>query len=1114
VSVDRAGLAKKLFHDVIELPSDDRERFLTQRCGGDAVLRADVDVLLGADANMTACFLQGVPDSSSVVGIPERIGSYQITRRIGEGGMGSIFEAVQDNPRRSVALKLLKVGTFSQEALRRFEYEAQVVARLVHPGIAQIYEAGTQAIGGVNVPYFAMELITDALPITEYVRAHGLDIRSRLTLFIEICDAIQYGHLRGVIHRDLKPANILVDSSGRPRVIDFGVARSISADAIAATMVTGTSQIIGTLSYMSPEQCGGRADEVDVRSDVYSLGIVLYELLCDRLPYEIVQTDILGAVRIIREQAPTRPSAVHRSLRGDLQTIVLKAIEKDRARRYQTVLDLARDIDHYLVNEPIEARRDSNFYVFRKTIRRHRAAFSALGAFVLLIAGAAIALSILYGKQSVLLGEVKRQRDRAVAADQLSQDRLRQQEYEAYVANIAAASAAIAANDGGLAFTRLQAAAPALRNWEWRYLIRQADQSIASWKGPKDLMPSRALLSGDGRFAGVSFRSESGRSELRIWDRSLSALQADTNADDALIFSAKESSLFVFLSDEQLMFCQPDGIILRWDLKQRRETGRSILASVLHGFHPWEISPGGRFILGQGDRTFWVWSTQAGEILQESKWSEIAWPSAHDFDLTGTRLAIGLSDGTARLFEMPNSPASSRVGAHDGSGNGGAFDQNGTLLGPACGESGSIVYGVAFHPNGSMLATACGETGSIKIWKLRNKTHRAATVAADPPRVSMELDREFQSGDQRNNQLAFSPDGHTLAVPSEDKSIRIWGVDDGMLMATLRGHSAGVSCISFSCDSRLLVSGGREAGIRLWDLQAPPPLRVLHPCPGGIGTVAFMRDGARLLLSGSSFLIVDINGETVRELPVALIDPRCNLPGPADSQITFADQDGSIRIWEIEQPREVRRFATHKSIAHIAGCVSAGVLASADAGAVCLWDWAKGRELHRFPGPGETVRCAAMGNDAARLALGLINGALLIMDTDSGQKLLVEHAHEDSISSVAFSPDGRRLATASGDGSVKLWNSSDGAPLWTASPQIGDVWCIAFSPDGTRLAAGGRDRSVRIFDALTGRDLLALRGPSGTVMCLAFSPDGLRLAAGSWARELFIWEAKPDALTR
>jgi serine/threonine protein kinase len=270
--------------------------------------------------------------------------------------MGTVYEAMQEEPRRSVALKIMKRGIASRSALRRFKLESQILARLQHPNIAQIYEAGTHDDDREGVPYFVMEYISSAKTLTEYSTDKGLGTRERLALFSKVCDAVQHGHLKGIIHRDLKPSNILVDANGQPKIIDFGVARSTDSDMAVTTLQTDVGQLIGTLQYMSPEQCEADPSDIDARSDVYALGVTLYELLAGRPPYNVRKVAIHEAIRILLEEEPTSLSSFGKHLRGDIETISKKSLEKNRDHRYQSVIALNEDIQRYLDGEQISAR--------------------------------------------------------------------------------------------------------------------------------------------------------------------------------------------------------------------------------------------------------------------------------------------------------------------------------------------------------------------------------------------------------------------------------------------------------------------------------------------------------------------------------------------------------------------------------------------------------------------------------------------------------------------------------------------------------------------------------------------------------------------------------------
>ena len=278
-----------------------------------------------------------------------RLGHYEVLEVIGQGGMGTVYKAEQDSPRRTVALKVVRPGFASPAIVKRFNHEAQILGRLHHPGIAQVYEAGLADDGQ---PYFAMEFI-HGLPLDEFARRRGLDLTARVGLLARVCDAVQHAHDQGVIHRDLKPANILVEETGQPKVLDFGVARATGADLLTMTGLTQAGQLIGTPDYMSPEQVGADPAAIDHRTDVYALGVILFELAAHRLPYQLENRPLAETARLIQEQDPPRLGSINPELRGDVETIVAKALEKDPARRYRSAADLAADLRHWLNHEPI-----------------------------------------------------------------------------------------------------------------------------------------------------------------------------------------------------------------------------------------------------------------------------------------------------------------------------------------------------------------------------------------------------------------------------------------------------------------------------------------------------------------------------------------------------------------------------------------------------------------------------------------------------------------------------------------------------------------------------------------------------------------------------------------
>ncbi len=386
MTAKRWQLVQELFDDVISREPAEAITLLDKACVDDAELKAEVESLLSHHQTASPTFMRlpdrttdsSFPDSSCDTDplIGQAIGKYQIIEVIAVGGMGTVYLATQQQPKREVALKVLKAWAWSKQTKRRFEFESHTLARLTHPRIAQIYDMGTHE----GLPFFVMELVPKALSITTYAERHKLSTEERLRLMLQVCDAVQYGHGKGIIHRDLKPPNILVDVNGHVKVIDFGVARATESDVAVTTMRTDVGQLIGTLQYMSPEQYDADPLGLDVRSDVYALGVVLYELLCECLPYDVAGTTITRAAQVICNEPPAKPSQINKLLRGDLERILLKALEKDRDRRYQSTADLLRDINHYLYREPIEARPPTLWVLGIKWMTRHPVATTAIAA--------------------------------------------------------------------------------------------------------------------------------------------------------------------------------------------------------------------------------------------------------------------------------------------------------------------------------------------------------------------------------------------------------------------------------------------------------------------------------------------------------------------------------------------------------------------------------------------------------------------------------------------------------------------------------------------------------------------------------------------------------------
>lgn len=1002
--------------------------------------------------------------SGLIEGPGSKIGRYELLSLIGEGGMGLVYLAEQKEPvKRRLALKIIKPGMDSAQVIARFEAERQALALLDHPNIAHVFDAGTTETGR---PYFVMEYVK-GMSITRYCDQRKLDVEQRLRLFREVCEGVHHAHQKGIIHRDLKPSNILVSLHGDravPKIIDFGIAKAAASSLTEKTMFTFQGQLLGTPEYMSPEQVDLATQDIDTRSDIYSLGVVLYELLAGVLPFERESLEKIGfseLQRTLREQEPTSPSVrlsnlgekakaiadsrmtqvvpLARRLHRELEWIPLKAMRKDRCRRYKSASDMADDIQSYLNGNPLLAGPETAMYRMQKFVHKH-AGSVATAALVSVAVILGLVISVIFGcraeqarqQEAAARIQVEQALERAEKAEKEAQQQRELAEENAeeyrrglYVNTIQLVDSKYYEGNTGRVRELLESCPQDLRGWEWDRINHILDQSIMTFNAHRAGVRSIAV-SPDGKRIVTGGWDKA----VKIWDiatgKELITLpRAHTDYTSCVAFSP---------DGKQIVSGDDSGEINVWDASSGNEVMRLIGHS--EGILSTAFSRDGKEIVSAGgDETIKVWDAVTGAEKNTFHYEHL----------------------------------------------------------------GEVRY-AAFSPTGEhIVSTSWGWDAVIKIWDA-TRGNEVNTIKRINPRIGA---------------VSLSSDSKLLASGGVDNMIKIWDAIKGTEVMTLRGHDGPVSSVVFSRDDKCIVSGSFDCTVRVWDIATGEEMTILRGNESNVYSVLFTPDGKQII-SGSEDGAVKVWDVTVNRELGEFIGHKEIVSSvafsPNGKRLVSCSADGKVKVWDVASITEVMTLRGGK-IDDTRGLAvfspdGRQIAMRSEELAIKLWDAETGAEIMTLGGQEESVLSLAFSPDGQRIVSGNSNGEIKLWDVTKGEEIMKwADGSEYWALPVAFSPDGQRIVSVNYNDKIKIWDASSGAELMELIGNQGRIFSVAFSPDGKRLVTGGDDRTARVWDAVIGRELLTIQGHGDRVFSVAFSPDGKRLVTAGRDGMARVWDS-------